>query len=152
MRHLWDVQIEDLHCGWEDLYQEALAKSEIGEIVTLDFLDKPMSFMYSPIQCKKILIDTFNDLKIKAKKYYNSDLKNSDNISRLIKCDMGLYSILFRYLLDDNVEYDELNPKTILRDLYDVGSYFEIFEECSFEFLKPYHSMRFIQIEAIDKI
>ena len=61
-KFLWNLNIEDIQCGWECLYQEALQNYPDGKIVEVishcgTHIEK---VFFNPVECRRLIILKFN--------------------------------------------------------------------------------------------
>lgn len=135
VKFLWDLNIEDIPCGWEPIYQEALKDYPGGKIAETisQYGDGELSVekhLFNPVKCREILINKFNQLKFEAIELYNKrdvlDFKICCN--RLFQIDIFLYSILNEWTyIDDVFANDSFQPNNILSDIksYAQDTYFD---------------------------
>jgi len=146
-KFLWDLNIEDIPCGFEYIYQDALINYPYGKIVETISCDSSGTNIstceYNPVKCRKIIITEFNDLRTKAIEIFNNksslDFKNCCN--ELLKIDMLLNSLLSEWTIDwfDNSSFQ---PKNFLIDHIKRFSF-----DCYFNDLDtPYDQFKFINL------
>ncbi|VDG73401.1 Uncharacterised protein [Clostridium carnis] len=131
-KFLWDLDIENISCGWENEYQKALIECPEGkyaDCITLNGHDFE-KVEYNPVSCRNIIITKFNQLKLEANELYsnrnNLDFKMCCN--RLFQIDVMLYNLLSTWTYSNDVFCnDEFDPNTILNDIESpsASSYFD---------------------------
>lgn len=143
---LWDLEIENISCGWEFLYREALANYPDGKFVETITSDshgtQVKKCFFHPVMCRQLLVNKFNALKLEANELYKNintlDFKMCCN--RLLKIDILLYYILLEWTYTSVVYCnDEFQPDVFIKNI-DNYSYDTYFEDESSEF----YSLKFI--------
>lgn len=133
-KFLWDLDIENIPCGWESVYQTALNECPDGKVLELMSSDysgaSTYEVDYNPVECRNILINRFNELKSEAIEIY-SNLHNLDfkvAINKLFKIDILLFNILSEWTFDSSYSggtgYDPSYCSKLTTEIIDYG-YFE---------------------------
>ena len=144
---LWQLDIEKLPLGWEDVYLEALANYPNGQIVAdgpyYDGDTLRRAYM-NPVGFREKLLLLFNKYKQIANELYESlGLSfNSDAINQLLKCDIILYSIIFDWV-DTEKDFSVFDPNKIEENLFYIDGYFS---SSDMDFMVPFQRMKFIQL------
>ncbi|MED1480778.1 MULTISPECIES: hypothetical protein [Bacillus] len=143
--YLWNLDIEELPCGWENIYQEALVDFPDGKTFkeTTNGPDDIYEFFSNPVKYKELLIQLFNFHKSKAQKLFESNdlLTDRKAISDLIKHDMALDHLVSTWVSTEKT-LDSFDPNTVERDIFDPEWYFS---NDDFNQSKGYSKLRFIQ-------
>jgi hypothetical protein len=95
-KYLWDLDLVEIPCGWEDIYQDALKHCPDG----MPLLIKGYKFFYHPVKYRQILLDTFATAKEKCLKIIKSEHLNQKELSELLENDIILFNVLFEWCLD----------------------------------------------------
>ncbi|MCY9197322.1 hypothetical protein MOE86_11470 [Bacillus atrophaeus] len=144
-KYLWDLNIEEIPCGWEDFYQDALVEFPDGKMFEeyMNGPDDKYEFFSHPVKYRELMVYWFNFHKAKAQKLIESEILLTDRkaISNLIKHDMVLYHLITTWISDD-LTMDFFNPDSVERDFFDPDWYFSCDE---YNQSKGYSELRFIQ-------
>jgi hypothetical protein len=144
-KFLWDINIENIPCGWESIYQESLIECPNGkniELISSDYYGtNTHEVEYNPVECKAILVNRFNQLKSEAIEIYSNlhDLDFKVAINKLFKIDILLFNILSEWAFDvsdsDGSNYD---PSYFLKLTTEITNQYDYFdnEESQFDKLK----------------
>lgn len=137
--HLWDLNIEDIPLGWDDIYKQALEECPNGEYEHCEDTFGESTYWCNPVACKSILISKFNSLKLQAKQIFDDKNLLSRSISELFSIDVMLYNILSNWTFTE-YEFSSFNDTKFLDNINDLEVYFDE-AGCS---IKDYLPMRFI--------
>lgn len=144
-KYLWNLDIEELPCGWENIYQDALVDFPDGKTFkeTMNGPDDIYEFFSNPVKYKELLIQLFNFHKSKAQELFESNdlLTERKAISNLIKHDMALDYLITTWVSTD-LTLDSFDPNTVERDIFDPDWYFS---NDDYNQSKGYSKLRFIQ-------
>lgn len=135
--YLWELSLENIPLGWEELYKSSVGKSANSEIVELPDCE----YYYNMEDCKKLLETNFISLKNEAAALYNDLQSNLHRLNRLIEIDISLYAIINFWTCTEN-DYSCFNPNSLQTQLCDTSSYFA---PCSIE-MEKYEKMKFIHL------
>lgn len=139
------MDIEELPCGWENIYQDALVDFPDGKTFkeTMNGPDDIYEFFSNPVKYKELLIQLFNFHKSKAQELFESNdlLTERKAISNLIKHDMALDYLITTWVSTD-LTLDSFDPNTVERDIFDPDWYFS---NDDYNQPKGYSKLRFIQ-------
>lgn len=118
-KYLWDFVIEDIPCGWEETYQEALRNCPDGEIIMMEcsLEEYDERVFYHPVKCRELLINRFNELKSKAMHLVKNKntLSVNEFVFEIFKVDAELFSLLTTWSYsDDQFEGGSFNPQRFL--------------------------------------
>ncbi|TCT23356.1 hypothetical protein EDD68_10770 [Melghiribacillus thermohalophilus] len=95
-KHLWELNLIDIPCGWENTYQEALKKCPNG----MPLLIKGTKFLYHPVKYRQILLDTFSKSKEACNEITKNECLNQKQQSNLLEHDIILFNVLFDWCQD----------------------------------------------------
>ncbi|MGE1211103.1 hypothetical protein [Bacillus pumilus] len=144
-KYLWNLDIEELPCGWENIYQEALVDFPDGKTFkeTMNGPDDIYEFFSNPVKYKELLIQLFNFHKSKAQELFESNdlLTDRKALSNLIKHDMALDHFVSTWVSTD-LTLDSFDPNNVERDIFDPEWYFS---NDDYNQSKGYSKLRFIQ-------
>lgn len=116
--NLWDLNIEELPCGWESIYKEALVHYPEGTTFHYPATDcqEEINCVYHPTKCREILINRFNQVKDEVNMLLNNreKLELKKFVSGLVNADAELYYLLKQWDYDEDlVDQFSFNPETI---------------------------------------
>lgn len=150
-QYLWDLDIEDIPCGFASLYEEAKVHFPDGKIInSIDVMkNKSYSYWSNPVTAYNLLKITFNKLKCEAKSVMENKLKYDTKIfmSKLLELDISLYGLLLDWYFNDCSScYIFRDPYRYFNDekYYNFVLYFSPPQT---EFEENYSSLKVINIE-----
>ena len=133
-KFLWDLNIEDIPCGFESFYQDALINCPNGKIVETISSDSSGTTIstceYNPVECRKILITEFNNLKSKAIEIFSNrnSLDFKECCNELLKIDALLYTLISEWTCTSDIFCnDDFQPQFISNHIKNISltSYFD---------------------------
>ncbi|NFO86499.1 hypothetical protein FDC58_10445 [Clostridium botulinum] len=143
-KFLWDLDIENIPCGWENEYQKALIEYPEGKYADCIAYDGKSfeKVEYNPVACRNLIVNKFNLLKIQANELYLNrdtlDFKMCCN--RLFQIDIMLYNLLSTWTYSDEIFCnDDFKSSEILNNIKSPSTY------SYFDNLNPkFDSLKFI--------
>lgn len=135
---LWEIDIEQIPLGWNDIYEDARENYPNGT--------KFDKYFVHPIECRTQLIAHFKNYQEKAKETYQSLLKGFDRdiLHTLLKYDQILYSVLYEWLGDER-DHSEFDPKDIEKNINDHYGYL-LSANAERTYMQPYKRLQVIQM------
>lgn len=133
-KFLWDLNIEDIPCGFESIYQDALIDCPNGKMVKTFSCDSTGTTIsaceYNPVEYRKIIINEFNKFKTQAIEIFNNrnSLDFKECCNELLKIDTLLYSLISEWTCTSDIFCDdEFQPQFISNHIKNISlaSYFD---------------------------
>ena len=142
-KFLWDIDIEQLQLGWEDVYQNAYENFPNGTVIKNCF--------FHPVEYQAQLLAYFHTYQTKAKSTHEQLQKNFDRelLNLLATYDRLLYSVLYEWL-DDERDISQFNSSDLDRRLEDTVGYM-LSADAELSFMQPYKKLQLIQMD-FDKL
>ena len=115
VKYLWDLDITNIECGWQEYYE--LAKNEFPNGEEMILLDNRPCFC-NPVEYRNKLICSFKkNSKIAKQTFNNDDINFVEKLNILLRIDILLYMYLHMWT---NVNYDSsiFNPDDICEDYF----------------------------------
>ncbi|WP_130807675.1 hypothetical protein [Senegalia massiliensis] len=149
-KYLWQLNLDDIPLGWEQIYKEAIKEYPHGEIFSFENLnyDDTNRYFYHPVKYRDEIYRLFNKYKIEAK--YLFDSKDKYNFktftTKIVKLDSILYNLLFYWTQEEKeVDGSCFDPRDLEEDIYSFESYFD-FDDFESQFQKTYNKYKIINL------
>jgi len=114
---LAELKIEEIICGWQDAYDQAINECPNGMMLlgVDNFGDG--KYFYHPVECRRLLLHEFNKAKLDVEQVLNDRLKMSmDNfINKIVKLDAKLFSMINQWVSED-LDISCFNPKDFMNE------------------------------------
>lgn len=130
-KFLWDIEIEEIPCGWADVLEQSINYYPNGTNVQYKFQSayednsEVHSYWCHPVEFRKRIIDYFNIIKDHAKEYYYPEIFFSqEETIELVRYDIILYNLLFLWSYKE-WDYSCFDPEDVKKERFDYDFYFE---------------------------
>jgi hypothetical protein len=121
-KYLWDLNLNEIPCGWEDVYQDALKHCPDG----MPLLIKGTKFFYHPVKYREVLLNIFVTAKDKCLDIMQNECLNQKQLSELLENDIILFNVLFEWCLDHlEKPFFDINKFKDKHRFKNVAIYFE---------------------------
>lgn len=153
IKFLWDLDLDKIPIGWENVYQDSLINNPNGNTIKLfssnyDGTVTSEDYFSHPIKCKELIYDLFNKYKSEAKELYENQDKYSFKqvVNELFKLDTLLFHLLSDWVASDEYHEDTIfNPKDYetLHETSLISCYLDS-ESYDLDFINKYGKYRLI--------
>ncbi|WP_313891155.1 hypothetical protein [Psychrobacillus sp.] len=139
--HLWELKLEQIPLGWNDMYQDAIEKYPNGAEMNGSFVH--------PVDYHAQLLAYFHVYQAKAKSAYDKLQEKFDKklLNTLVQYDMFLYSVIYEWV-DDERDFSQFNSSDLDNQLKD-SIYYVVKDDLLH--MEPYKQLQLIQMN-FDKI
>lgn len=147
-KFLWDLNIEDIPCGFESVYQDALINCPNGKIVETIFCDSSGTTIstceYNPVEYRKIIINEFNKFKTQAIEIFNNrnSLDFKECCNELLKIDTLLYALISEWTFTTDIFCDDSFQPQFISNHIKNSSLISYFDDTDDE----YSQLKFINL------
>jgi hypothetical protein len=146
-KYLWDLDLHEIPCGWEDVYQDALKHCPDG----MPLLIKGTKFFYHPAKYREVLLDTFAIAKEKCLDIMKNECLNQKQLSELLENDIILFNVLFDWCQDSyslEKPFFDINKLKEKHAFKNVAIYFEE-DDNPYNPITQFYSLKYYRVNSV---